>query len=386
MAGQLEMCQEYAQERGYIIVDKLAEDDRGASGAEIDLPQLNRAREMAVEGEFDTLVVREIDRLSRNLAKQLIVEQELRRAGVSIEYVLGEYADTPEGDLLKHVKAVIAEYERAKIVERNIRGRRLQVKAGNVLVSGRPPYGYRVADVKENEIVIHNLDGTQRSELRKPNDGLQTGRRTLVVFEPEALIVRLVYKWYTRGDNEKRLGTWAIARRLSEMGVPTRADMCPNMAKKSKHGSWSAGSVGGMLRSTTYKGEWSWGKRDRSKNSKPRETWLMVQVPAIIDSETWERARKVAAENFRGARRNTRHKYLLRRRLTCGDCGSSMSCESRCSGKGRRVRLYYRCVTISHRQYGSARVCGMRKNFRADRVDAAVWMGTNFFNRSCGTG
>ncbi len=30
LAGQLEMCHEYAHKRGYIIVAELAEDDRGA--------------------------------------------------------------------------------------------------------------------------------------------------------------------------------------------------------------------------------------------------------------------------------------------------------------------------------------------------------------------
>jgi site-specific DNA recombinase len=69
LAGQLEMGREYAQERGYRIVAELAEDDRGASGAEIDLPQLNKARAMAQSDKFDVFVVREIDRLSRNLAK-----------------------------------------------------------------------------------------------------------------------------------------------------------------------------------------------------------------------------------------------------------------------------------------------------------------------------
>ena len=96
--GQLEMCREYAQSHGWRVVAELAEDDRGASGASFELPQLNRVREMAREGEFNILVVREIDRLSRSLAKQLIVEEELKRHGVQIAYVLGIYPDTPEGN------------------------------------------------------------------------------------------------------------------------------------------------------------------------------------------------------------------------------------------------------------------------------------------------
>ena len=67
LEGQIEMCRDYAQQNGWRIVAELPEDDRGASGAEIDLPKLNQAREMAEAGEYDILVVREIDRLSRNL-------------------------------------------------------------------------------------------------------------------------------------------------------------------------------------------------------------------------------------------------------------------------------------------------------------------------------
>ena len=123
LSGQLEMGREYALRQGHVIVAELAEDDRGASGAAFELEQLNQIRKMASAGEFDTLVVREIDRLSRNLAKQLIVEEELKRAGVEIDYVLGDYPDTPEGNLQKNIKACMAEYERLKIAERNTRGR-----------------------------------------------------------------------------------------------------------------------------------------------------------------------------------------------------------------------------------------------------------------------
>ena len=123
LISQLDMCRDYAKQQGYVIAAELAEDDRGASGAEIDLPQLNRIRKMAAAGEIDVLTVRELDRLSRNMVKQLIVEDELKRAGVTIEYVIGAYPDTPEGNLMKHVRATVAEYEREKITERMVRGR-----------------------------------------------------------------------------------------------------------------------------------------------------------------------------------------------------------------------------------------------------------------------
>jgi site-specific DNA recombinase len=74
LIGQLEICREYALSRGYYIVAELPEDDRGASGASFELPQLNQALEMARNGKFDILVAREIDRFARGLAKQLIIE------------------------------------------------------------------------------------------------------------------------------------------------------------------------------------------------------------------------------------------------------------------------------------------------------------------------
>ena len=73
------MCREYALAHDYELIAELAEDDRGASGASFELEQLNSVRDMARNRMFDVLVVREIDRLSRNLAKQLIVEEELKR-------------------------------------------------------------------------------------------------------------------------------------------------------------------------------------------------------------------------------------------------------------------------------------------------------------------
>ena len=87
LAEQVKMGREYAEGKGYSIVAELAEDDRGASGASMDLEQLNRVFSMAQAGEYDILIVREMDRLSRRLAKQLIIEEELKRAGVEIEYV-----------------------------------------------------------------------------------------------------------------------------------------------------------------------------------------------------------------------------------------------------------------------------------------------------------
>ena len=203
LQGQIRLCREYANKQGYHIITELAEDDRGASGATFDLPELSKALNMARASQFDILIVRELDRLSRDLAKQLIVEQELMHAGVSIEYVLYDFPDTPEGRLNKNLRAMLAEYEREKITQRMTRGKKRKVESGEVLIAKRPPFGYK-EKIDEN------------------------GRKTLEIDEEEAEIIRLMFQLYTVGNEEHGpLSIGAIARKLTDMGVATYSDRRP---------------------------------------------------------------------------------------------------------------------------------------------------------------
>ena len=345
LAGQTEMCRDYAAGRGYTVIAELQEDDRGASGADWDLPQLNRALEMARAGEFDVLIARELDRFARGLAKQLVIEQEFRRAGVEIDYVLGEYPDTPEGQLNKNIRAVIAEFERLKIKERMTRGRRLKVKAGNVLTAGFHPYGYRVAK--------------------------RDGKRILEVYEPEARIIRLVFTWYVEGDGENGpLNLSAVTRRLNEMRVPTAADtgLQGRVNKKKPWGEWTRSSVHNILRNETYAGSWRYGKRSKPGRN-PDEGPITVEVPAIVTREIWEAAQDRLAYNRQNARRNLKNEYLLSKRVMCGKCGLKMAGTY---GIGReKLYLYYYCPT-SKNVLDYAHICDAAR-IRADHVDYRVW-------------
>lgn len=286
--GQLEMGREYCQEKGYRIIAELYEDPKKyTSGHDIDLPVLNQIREMAHNGEFDVLVVRELDRLSRNLAKQLIVEEELNRAGVRVEYVLAEYDDTPEGRLQKHIRATVAEYEREKIKERMVRGRRNKVKSGKPLVSGHPPYGYRI-----------------------------DGNGELIIYEPEAAIIRIIFSWYVKDG----LSSYAIVDRLNEMKAPPPT----NSIRKNRLG-WGQSTVNYILSSETYAGVWHYGKTNRHEGRKSSDQWLSITVPALISSETFEAVQDRKRQNKTNAQRNRKYDYLLSGRLKCICCGNSFT-------------------------------------------------------------
>lgn len=342
LAGQLDMCREFALSKGYRVVAELSEDDKGATGVAIDLPQLNKIRDMSQAGEIDILIVREIDRLSRSLAKQLIVEEELKRAGVRIEYVLANYDDTPEGRLSKHIRATIAEYEREKINQRMTRGKRLAAKAGKVLVANMPPYGY-----------------TQTEENNKT---------TLVIDEEEARVVRLIFHWYSKG---KSIG-W-IAKALNTMAIPSWADSHSEgyrVSKQKTKGRWAKGVISRILENETYIGIWHYGKYDgRKKKGNPHSHWIPIQVPAILSKDLWEAAQTRKEQNKMYAKRNFKHEYLLYKRTGCG-CGYRRICETHGRNKGyNKTYRYYKC---SGNSQDLVRKCKLPM-FRAEQVDKVVW-------------
>jgi len=350
LQGQLDMCREYAEAHGYAVVAELAEDDRGASGAAFELPKLSEIRRLSEVREFDILVVREIDRLSRNLAKQLIVEEELTRAGVHIDYVLGEYPDDPEGRLSKHIKATIAEYEREKIRERMMRGRQLKVKAGNVHVHGRPPFGYRLTQ--------------------------ENGKETLQIVENEAAVVRQIFAWYSVGDEKQ--GSYSlreIRKLLNERQIPTPADRGKPGAKKLGWAEWSVSSVAYILNCETYAGVWRYGKTGQTHNwrhwaDQQPESELSVAVPNIVDRPTWNTVRQRLLDNRQEQAGNVQWPYLLRKRLRCGHCGSVVASYYR--GRGNAPYGYYQCAPAAGKGgYNNRDCCALSVNAAA--ADEVVW-------------
>lgn len=344
--GQLELCREYASNLGYEIVAELAEDARGASGASWDLPKLNEAFELAMASKFDVLVTRELDRLARDLAKQLVAENEFARFGVEVEYVIGDYQDNPEGELSKHIRAVIAQYERVKIKERMVRGRRRKAKSGYVVLHGNVLYGYKA---------VKDEHGTK-----------------LEIDEAKAEIVRMIFDWYT----VEGLGTPTIARKLNKLGI-----LPPSAAKKTKTPratNWNQAQVYRIIKNETYAGTWRYGKRNRyGKN--PKEHHITVEVPAIISREVFELAQKKRDRNKNHAKYNAKNDYLLARRCYCGECQASMAALTKHYPNGTNYP-YYRCpVPHSQGTHFMNKKCSTTKHFRADYWDEAIWNEVRYF-------
>ena len=132
---------------------------------------------------------------TQSLAHQVLLIDEFRRAGTEVVFLNHPIGGTAEDDLLLQVQGVIAEYERAKILERGRRSRRHAAQSGFVSALTGAPYGYRYVNRTQG-------GGISRFE----------------VVESEAPIVRLIFAWI----GLERMSLRAVCRRLQQMGCQTR--------------------------------------------------------------------------------------------------------------------------------------------------------------------
>src|SRR5436309_6086692 len=193
-ASQTAALIDFAREQGYSVPDDWVIEDEGFSGASLLRPGLERLRDLAAEGHIQTVLIHSPDRLSRKYAYQVLLTEEFARNGVETIFLTAPHSGTPEDQLMLQFQGMIAEYERAQILERSRRGQRHRPKAGQVSVLCAAPYGYRYIRKTSEAPACYEIDAA------------------------EAEVVRLVYDKYTVGG----LSIGGIARLLHGMGVPTR--------------------------------------------------------------------------------------------------------------------------------------------------------------------
>ncbi len=111
--------------------------DRGVSGSKDRRPALDRLVTDAKRRRFDVLICWRLDRLGRSLKHLITLLEDLQALGVAF-VSLGEGIDctTPAGTLQLHILAALAQFERARIVERVQAGLQRAKRQGRTL--GRP--------------------------------------------------------------------------------------------------------------------------------------------------------------------------------------------------------------------------------------------------------
>ena len=134
IASQLEAIRERVASDGLECEPELCFVDDGYSGDILVRPGLERLRDQAAAGVIDRLYVLDPDRISRKYAYQVLILEELTRCGVEVVFLRNPPGRGPEENLLLQVQGMIAEYERAKIMERCRRGKQYAARHGSVNV------------------------------------------------------------------------------------------------------------------------------------------------------------------------------------------------------------------------------------------------------------
>ena len=354
ISSQTASLVEYAQSRNYTVPKEWIFEDEGYSGSLLVRPGLERIRDLSSEGELECILIYSPDRLSRKYAYQILLLEEFSRNGVEVIFLKSVEGRTPEERLLIQFQGMIAEYERAQIMERSRRGKRHRAQQGKVNVLSGAPYGYHYKKKTEYSDAYYKMD------------------------ETEADVVREIFRLYT--DEDYSIG--AIARSLNEKRIRTRSG--------NKKG-WERSTIWGMLRNPAYKGTACFGKTEISERKKitrplrqkggfsprcsasqrrPRKDWIEISVPAVISCETFEFAQERLQENKRLSSRNTKEPTLLQGLLACQECGYSVYRTSTRTSK--RKIYYYRCIGSDNYRHPGGRVCN-NKPIRQDYLDELIW-------------
>jgi site-specific DNA recombinase len=105
---------------------------------------------------------------------------------------------------------------------------------------------------------------------------------------------------------------------------------------------------------------------------RPREEWIPIAAPAIVDEDTHRRAQKQFERNAElSFRNNKRYSYLLRCLLTCESCGLAMHGVTNKSPH-QATRRYFQCAGNNPISSARERKC-LQTSAKIEELDAAVW-------------
>ena len=355
IGSQTAALREHAAQARLDVPEDWVFEDEGHSGATLVRPALEALRDLIAQGCVDVVLVYSPDRLARKFAYQALLLEEFARAGVRAEFIKGPRGDTPEDQLLVQFQGIFAEYEKAQLAERYRRGKAHRARTGSVNVLSGAPFGYRY--VRKTDLAGAAYE----------------------IIAPEAALVAEMFRRYA--DDGASIAD--LARWLTSQGAPTRTG-------KNR---WDRSVVWAMLRNPAYAGTAVFGKTMATSGTpglnraarlqgrsvpravktvdRPREQWLEIGVPAIVDQATFARVRQRLEDNKRFAARNTKVPSLLQGLAACSACGYACYRGHTTTSAGNKI-FYYRCIGSDNYRFEHGKVCDS-KPVRADYLDAVVW-------------
>lgn len=237
-------------------------------------------------GKFDLILTKEVSRFARNTVDTLSYTRELSRLNVGVLFT-NDGIDTrqKDGELRLTIMASLAQDESRKISERV--NWAVQRNYENGVAHGGMPYGYRRNKKKE-----------------------------IVVYEPEANIVRKVFELYLQG-----LGCRRILQELRKIeGIKEDAEK------------WNTSKITNIIKNPKYCGDLVQGlsyttdfltKSRLLQKDKDKLFYIKDHHEAIISREVFdkaqeERIKRAAVRDIENSKFS--NKYIFSNKIECGHC------------------------------------------------------------------
>jgi len=335
LADQISSCKIHLFKQGY--ADAVEYIDDGYSGEFSDRPAFSNLRDDIVAGRIEIVVVYDPDRLARKLAVQLLFAEEVEKAGVQLQFVTGDYDASPEGRLFFSMRGAIAEFEKEKIKDRTMRGKRKKSSQGMIL-QDFGLYGYDY-DPSNSAYVIN---------------------------EAQANVIREIFRLII----EERMSIEKVQKELQKKII---------YSPRGKR-LWPVSSLYNIIKNKTYTGtfmsmrvrEKKDGIKSKKRSIRPENEWIPVPVPAIINEVTFKQAEKQLAKNKAIPKRIMKYDYLVGGILYCGICGRRMLLHHNVFHNGKS-KPYYQCAAQRYANLRNAGVTCSSRSLPADAFDHDVW-------------
>ncbi|MBU2702122.1 site-specific DNA recombinase [Sporomusaceae bacterium BoRhaA] len=335
LSDQAAACKAFLVKQGETNIIEYIDD--GYSGEFIDRPALTRLRDDVAAGSIESVVVYDPDRLARKLSIQLLVAEEIEKSKVALHFVTGDYDASPDGRLFFSMRGAIAEFEKAKILDRTLRGKRKKASQGKIIMDfGLFGYDY---DKKNCSYII--------------NKG-------------ESEVVQKIFYMATTNN----LSVQGIQKELNRLVIPSPTGKYL----------WPTSSIHNLLTNMTYTGTFismkkrykKVGIKTKIKMERPKDEWISIPVPPIIDKITFERVQQHLKANKATPRKPLAYPFLLSGILFCGVCGCRMLTHH-CLFRNGTYKAYYQCATQRYANRRNAGITCESRTLPADAIDTDLW-------------
>jgi site-specific DNA recombinase len=308
---QLAQMRGWAERNGHVVVKEYIEPGASATDDKRPVFQDMVADATAKPAPFQIIVVHSFSRFFRDMVEAALYQKKLGKNGVKLVSITQHINDDPAGEMQQRIIMLFDEYQSKEIAKHVLRSMQENARQG-YFNGAKPPFGYKTVEAGQT--------GTHGRIKKK-----------LAIKDGEAEIVGDIFALYVEGMNSKpRMGIKEIAKHLNATGVTMRGR------------SWGIHKVHKILSSGTYAGEHMFNKTGGKLGApKDKAEWIKVQVPAIIDKATFDKAAllREACSPKKINPRRVSSPTLLTGIIRCGHCGGAMVVATGKSGQYR----YYKC-------------------------------------------